>query len=220
MNWSVGVTTCLVDGELRSSYQDTVNSLNEAGFARRSLNTFIDGNRGQRYGIVGNWILTAWELFLRNPKADFYAIFQDDIICCKNIKPYIEKTVSVHSKHYYNLYTSGSNFAHVNSVGIHEGWKCSNLLGRGALAIVFPRPVFMALLSSQELLAHVQSSKGTYGIDGAVQKALATQGIYEKVHYPSLVQHRDENEVPSTKRPQPGRVSPCFDPDINLMELS
>ena len=217
MQWSVGVTTCMIDGELRKSFTQTMKSLNEARFATRSIGVFVDEKPA--YGIVGNWILTAWELFLRNPKADFYAIFQDDIICCKNIKPYIEKTVSVHSKHYYNLYTSGSNFAHVNSVGIREGWKCSNLLGRGALALVFPRPVFMALLSSQELLAHVQSSKGAYGIDGAIQKALSTQGIHEQVHYPSLVQHRDEDEVPSTKRPQPGRISPCFNPEINLMEL-
>jgi hypothetical protein len=207
MKWSYGLTSC--DERHGSvSYRKTLESLNRAGFATRGMGIFIDGEKDKEsYGIVGNWILSAWELFLRNPKSDMYAIFQDDIICCRDIKPYLQKTVSIHADKYYNLYTGASNYSHI---GNSYGWNSSNQLGRGALALVFPRPVFMKLLSSQELVSKPQQVKGTISIDGTISTALKQEGVEEMVHYPSLVQHRDEDEVPSTKGGLKGRVSPCF----------
>lgn len=210
MKWSYGLTTC---GERHGSvsYHKTLESLNRAGFATRGMGIFIDGERGENYGIVGNWILSAWELFLREPKADIYVIFQDDIICCRDIKPYLQKTISIHLDRYYNLYTGNSNWKHLqNKPSFCNGWSESNQLGRGALALAFPRPVFMKLLSSQELVSKPQQPKGTIAIDGVISDSLRPLGIKEMIHYPSLVQHRDEDEVPSTKGGLSGRVSPCF----------
>lgn len=58
------------------------------------------------------------------------------------------------------------------------------------------------------------------GIDKTVYLTMNRLGIRERVHYPSLIQHRDEDDVPSTRRPAAGRVSPCFaGEDFDAMEF-
>ena len=214
MQFSFAITSC--DSRMKSgALNETVDQLNKAGFPTNQLVKAIDGVDGEPYGMFGNWILTAWELWLRNPKSDFYCIFQDDIICCKNLKPYLQATLSPHANCYFNLYCGRSNTDHVMQLGLDDqrkrkGWHISNQNGRGALGLVFPRPVFMHLLSSQEMVSHPQEPEGTRGIDKTICLAFRRLGIKEMVHYPSLIQHRDENDVVSTRRPQPGRVSPCF----------
>lgn len=207
MQFSYAVTSC-AERMKSGALAETVEQLNAAGFAKRGLVRCIDGVDGEPFGIFGNWILTAWELWLRDPKSDFYCIFQDDIQCCRNIKPYLQATLSPHAKAYWNLYTGRSNTEHIGDAA--TGWRESNQNGRGALALVFPRPVFMLLLSAPEIVSHPQQTDGTRGIDKIICLTMRRLGITERVHSPSLVQHRDESDIPSTRRPAPGRVSPCF----------
>jgi hypothetical protein len=206
MRFSFAVTSC--EQRLKSgALSQTVEQINRAGFPKNQLVRCVDGMDGEPFGIFGNWILTAWELFLRDPKSDFYVIFQDDIRCCRNIKPYLQATLSPHAKSYFNLYTGRSNAEHI---GDATGWHDSNQNGRGALGLVFPRAVLMLLLTSQEIVSHPQQTDGTRGVDKVVCLAMRRLGITERVHRPSLIQHRDECDVPSTRRPAPGRVSGCF----------
>lgn len=214
MHWVVAMTTC--EERVASGVTgESLKSLEQAGFPRSIVSLHVDGLNKEAFGIVGNWILTAWEMYLRSPKADVYAIFQDDIICGKGLREYLDKTINVHRKAYHNLYTSSSNYSHL---GIDKGWCKSNQLGRGALGLVFSRAALTALLSSQEVVAKPQTVRGTVGIDGAILHGMARAGFHEMVHNPSLVQHR--GEVESTKGGPIGRVSPCFPgEDFNLMEL-
>jgi len=218
-SFSFAVTSCF-DRMQSGALNETVQQLNKAAFPTNQLVRSVDGVDGEPYGMYGNWILTAWELWLRNPKSDFYCIFQDDIICCKNLKPYLQATLSPHANCYFNLYCGRSNTEHVKDSSQTPGWYSSNQMGRGALGLVFTRPAFMQLLSSQEIVGHPQEPEGTRGIDKTICLASRRLGIIEKVHYPSLIQHRDEGDVPSTRRPQPGRISPCFVGDeFDAMEL-
>jgi hypothetical protein len=218
MHWVVGMMTCKSRVESGVT-EKSLDSLELAGFPRSIVSVHVDGERKEAYGIVGNWILTAWEIYLRSPKAHMYAIFQDDIICSKGLREYLDKTLGVHKKAYFNLYTRGSNYNELKDQP--NGWHESNQFGRGALGLVFSRAALTAVLSSQELVAKPQTSRGTVGIDGAILYGMARAGFSERVHVPSLIQHRDEDEVESTKGGPRGRVSPCFlGEDFNLMEQS
>jgi len=220
MRWSYGMTSCK-EREGGKAFHQTLCELDKAGFKRDQIKIFVDGERGSAYGVVGNWILSMWELFLTNPKADMYALFQDDILCCPNLKTYIEKSINVHREVYLNLYTTGSNFKFIsetNQPPLRDRWYASNQMGRGAMALVFPRPVLFRLLSSENLMAHVQSPNGTMGIDKAINSCLKPRRVQELVHCPSLVQHLDEHECPSTLKKAAGRVSPCFSSSFNPME--
>jgi len=211
------MTSCK-EREGSETFEQTLCELDKAGFKRNQIKVFIDGERNGAYGVVGNWILSAWELFLSEPNAHMYALFQDDIRCCPDLKVYIEKTVNIHRKVYLNLYTSDSNTQFVEETdNPYKGWHESNQMGRGALALVFSRPILFELLTSESLMAHAQSR--TDSIDGAICTCLSRQKkIRELVHYPSLVQHLDEDVCPSTLKKLPGRVSPCFQEDFNPME--
>src|SRR5689334_3053216 len=102
MEWSVGVTT--VPARAGVMLPRTLASLAAGGFDRPRL--FVDGSddvqswkamfrlpascRWPRVKPFGNWVLALWELWLREPDADRWAIFQDDLVCVRNLRPYLE----------------------------------------------------------------------------------------------------------------------------------
>jgi len=97
IKWSYGVTTVkqrLDDGTL----ERTLKSLALAGFDCPRL--FLDGIKDvspfEKFGLemtsrypnvrrFGNWVLSMWELYLREPTATHYAIFQDDFVTYKGL---------------------------------------------------------------------------------------------------------------------------------------
>lgn len=133
IQWAYGITT--IPQRVKDLLPLTIKSLANAGFDYPTL--FIDGmrlvdlqslqsrfslpltNRFPRVGAYANWLLSASELLARNPQADRFAIFQDDIITYKNLKKYLEsipypETVmsgNYRSKMpgYWNLYSSQEN---------------------------------------------------------------------------------------------------------------
>jgi hypothetical protein len=132
-------------------------------------------------------MLAAWELYVRQPKAGLYAIFQDDVLLCHGVKEYVEKIALEHSS-YYNLFTFASNENIV--FGKPRGWHRSDQLGKGALALVFPHEAMVALLKQDHLVNKPQLPNGHKNIDGAIQHALAVGAKFtEYVHQPSLAQH-------------------------------
>lgn len=215
IKWAYGVTT--VPGRKDDLLPRTLNSLVAAGFDRPRL--FIDGatyndqvsyqakfahlditTRYPRIRTYGNWILGIAELYVREPDADRYVMFQDDIVCYKNLRAYLEQT-PFPPNGYFNLYTFMENEKAIE--GQPTGWVESMPLlngrdyhgkrqqgGRGAVALVFTRHAVLTLLTHQHIVVRPQDQHmGWRRVDGAIVETMNQAGFREYVHNPSLVQH-------------------------------
>jgi len=239
MKWTYAVTT--VPSRRTSTFPLTLESLNKAGFDQPRL--FIDGpsagyhefgldfiSRETNIGTVGNWILALYELYLRSPTSDRYAVFQDDLKACRNLKQYLS-AVKYPAKAYLNLYTFPHNqpdqlsrrvqdgeFTHSDVRPDAKGFYRSCQYGKGAVALVFDRPAVMALLASSELLTKAQDPvRGKSGIDGTVAEALKLKGWTEYVHSPSLTQHIGKQS--SMGNPEHQQAISFPGEDFDAMEL-
>ena len=224
MKWAYGVTTC--SERIDDLLPRTLESLARAGFDSPRL--FADGvspdvalalsrrwelpvtNHFPKVRAVLNWTLALWELYGRDPDADQYAIFQDDLICVRGLRDYLDANLArMRSAHpdfrtYLNLYTSQGNQTKAPRDG-SKGWYKSNQMGRGALALVFDRRVVQDLLSSRSLVEKpADSVKGYKSLDGAVITALSRLGYTEMVHTPSLIQHTGDESVIGNRKTQEG----------------
>lgn len=199
INFVYGITT--VPLRLKDHiFVRTLNSLKVAGFDEPRI--FVDGAKTpkdyEQFGldvtvrdpaihITGNWILSMWELYLREPFATRYIVFQDDIVVCKNLKQYLRKCKNPEGSCYYNLCTYPSNFALANG---HHGWYLSNQRGKGAQALMFDHKAVRELLGHPHLVERMQDARrGLHAIDGGVANSLTRVGFKEYVHNPSLVFH-------------------------------
>lgn len=199
MHYCQAITT--VDRRRETLLPLTIKSLAQAGFSKPTL--YADGISSRnavhyerfnlrvvnRFPIVkpyGNWLLAVWEMHIREPRADRYAIFQDDVLACYNLAGYLSEN-PFPEKGYWNLYTNPWNERDIRH---SVGWHKSVMNGRGALAYIFDRPAILALLSAELTTSHPQDQfKGHRAIDYVVYEALKSKGFTEYVHYPSLVQH-------------------------------
>src|SRR5215469_2312504 len=101
--WEYGIIT--VPERFDSHLPKTISSLRNGGFLNPRL--FVDGStRGKSYsslsleytirhphvGQFGNWYLGLVELYCRNWRADYYAMFEDDFICYANLRQYLEQS--------------------------------------------------------------------------------------------------------------------------------
>ena len=178
MKWSVAVTTC--EKRRTTFLPRTLKSLAAAGFTDPHLHCdgisakFIlplDVNRRQAnratlrnpsVGAIGSWFLTLWQLWLTDPEADYYVLFQDDVVLCRNVREYLENSIGsptlvgegLPDNGYYNLYTDVANHNLLGTGGKpskeYQGWYASDQTGRGAVALVFPRMAIPAILSWNE----------------------------------------------------------------------
>jgi hypothetical protein len=205
MRWSYGATT--VPERKHDLLPRTLASLALGGFDKPRL--FVDGQDGNcshselahyealglpvtyrcpRMGTVANWALGLWELYAREPACHYYAMFQDDVAVCRNLRQYLEK-LRRPSKEYWNLYTFPCN----QTLCTKPGWNRSDQLGRGAVALVFDRDAVQALLSSDVFVGKPASAtRPRINLDGGVVTALTMRGWTELVHNPSLCQHMGE----------------------------
>jgi hypothetical protein len=203
IRWAYGVTT--VEERLDDLLPRTLASLAAAGFNDPRL--FIDGgNTVERLGLqatahypkvrtLGNWVLALWELYLREPRADRYAIFQDDFVTYKNLRAYLEHC-EFPSSGYWNLYTFPENQQLAPPDG-SVGWYLSNQKSRGATALVFNMAGVKTLLTSEHFVNRPQNHfKGWKNVDGTINSAFKEPKLRvqfdEYVHHPSLIQHTGE----------------------------
>lgn len=208
--WSYGVTT--VPERKETHLPRTLASLNKAGWGRPGL--FIDGGRARDYDtkyeatarsrpvrVAGHWHLTLLELYHREPSADLYAVFQDDVIFCRNVRRYVE-SCRCPPGGYMNLFTFRENEQVV--LGRGPGWHEAAYIdgaktrqgGKGALALIFPRDACVALLCHPHLLERATDARrGHKAIDGGVVTSLNLAGYKEYVHNPSLVQHTGDHST-------------------------
>lgn len=215
MIWSYGLTT--VPRRRTNVLPRTLASLKDAGFDKPTL--FVDGisrddatawerefglpvvNRSPQIGAFGNWVLGLVELCIRNPRADRFAIFQDDFVTYPNLRQYLERS-NMPEDGYCNLYSFPSNeIIRPKEVGWYEArpleGKNATLYhgkpgqtNRGAVALVFSRAAVIKLFSSEHLATKpFEARDPTKRIDGCVGTALNKAGFREYVHNPSLVQH-------------------------------
>lgn len=197
IQWQYGVTT--VPARAGELLNRTLRSLEAAGFPHPYL--FVDNCEAtnphfltipylvaRRYpciGVTGNFILALWELYARNPLSQRYAVFQDDIVCCRGLRKYLESFYAPNT--YQNLCTYPQNQALADGF---EGWFHSNQKGRGAQALVFDNNAVCKLLSQENLLERIKTGKYRQKtVDGSVVTALAKARVFEIVHNPSLVCH-------------------------------
>lgn len=197
-SWAYGVTT--VPQRINDLLPRTLASLAGAGFDKPRL--FVDGmpqgletpgdyEKTLRVPVIktfGNWCLGLAELYLREPLAGRYAMFQDDLIAYRNLRQYLDQCIYP-EKGYWNLYTVPRNQKLVDEI---KGWGLSNQRGKGAIALVFSREAVLTLLGHTHMLARPQNPnprKNWKSIDGGIVTAFELSGWKEYVHNPSLVQH-------------------------------
>ena len=196
--WAYGVTT--VPERIDSHLPDTLKSLEAAGFPTPRL--FIDDcedifpyckfnlpitNRWPRIRIAGNWVLSLYELYIRQPDAQYFGVFQDDFVTYPNLREYLE-WCKYPDKGYWNLYTFPCN--QLRAPKGKTGWFKSNQMGRGAVALVFSNKAVVTLMGYPYLINRFPNvRRGHHAVDGGIVDAFKPQGWKEYCHNPSLVQH-------------------------------
>lgn len=234
--WEYGITT--VDTRQDTTLPVTIESLKRAGFDKPRL--FVDGTNAiphyaLKFGLpitvrgnnnvraFANWYMAAVELYMRNPNADRYLLFQDDIIACKNLRAYLEYVPypdgNGRQKGYLNLITYPQNESQSklygelpeNNNGTQAGWYPSNQLGKGAQGLVFNNAAMIALLTSDYMVKRVQDERrGWHGIDGGIATAMKRMGFIEYVHTPSLIRHIGEETSMGEEHPKTQPIDKSF----------
>lgn len=183
----------------------TLESLDEAGWTIPRL--FVDGAecdkgwsdlsldvtfRYPKVGVSANWMLSALELYTRTPDADLFALFQDDLVCCKNLRPYLDASGCPRNA-YLTLYSPPSYCELLKRSGWQPGPSITEgqQFGRGALALIFSNQAMCEVLSSLFIIERFREepTRGWKGIDQAIVVSMNRSGYSEWAHIPSLVQH-------------------------------
>lgn len=199
--WAYGLMT--VPSRRHDLLPRTMASLDKGGFPLPHL--FIDGEEDtyswrNQFGhglsmtfhnpplrVYGNWVLGMAELYIREPHADRFAMFQDDFVTSLHLKEYLDH-LPYPERGYWNLYTFPEN--QKLCPPSHIGWYPSNQLGKGALGLVFDRTTLLTLLTHQHMVERpLDPLRGWKSVDGGIVTALKKAGWTEYVHNPSLVQH-------------------------------
>lgn len=222
--WACGVTTVKAR-VLNGMLLRTLRSLEAGGFPRPHL--FVDGMspgdweestgiEGQ-YDVTlrkspvrtfGNWMLSALELFIRNPKAKWFAMFQDDCVVMKGLREYLELQ-PYPDKGYWNLYTFPENEKKI------KGFYLSNQHGRGAVGLVFDAKALKTVLTAQHMINRPEDAEmGWRNVDGGIVTSMRKAGYSEYVHNPSLVQHFGEVSSMGNRRHPMANTFPGEDIDI------
>jgi hypothetical protein len=191
-----------------------MKSLANGGFPAKDITLFVDGckdsqsyEREFKCGVVsrstpvhsthtegrgpaGNWILSMHELYLREPYADRFIMFQDDLLCYKNLRTYLEISTKGVKGHYWNLYTHPPPRQSAPPDKSRHGWFESNQMGRGAVGLMFDRQGVMQLLSCYRFTERsLDLHRGHRNVDGGILETMKKANFKELVHHPSLTQH-------------------------------
>lgn len=235
IRWACGVTT--VSSRASTTLPQTMHSLCDAGFEEVRL--FVDGcddptpfnvfgcpitvRPSPPLRIVGNFMLALAELYVRDPRATRFAIFQDDVICLKNLRQFLTKSPYPKSG-YLNLYTYPVNYQHIQGSKVPRGWYQSNQRGLGALGLVFDRDAMLALLGAGHMIRKpmdADNKRSWKALDGGIVSSMKNAGFREYVHTTSLVQHIGNGDSTlGNVRPQYQEPTPHFPgPQFDAMEL-
>ena len=196
--WCVGITTA---PRRVSSLDATLEAIVNAGWSRPRI--FVDGDvqipqqwsdlpvscRTPRIGAWPSYYLALTEMFMRDPSADAYALFQDDIELLRraDLRTYLERVLwPGENPGILSLYCS-SEYTRKDR-GWHrfpENWIW------GATAFVFSPDAVRGILSSVAVIDHrlEGAGDGLKGIDVAVGQWAERTNTPIWFPTPSLVQH-------------------------------
>jgi hypothetical protein len=207
LRWRCAMTTIPDRAQTRCR---TLQSLCDAGFPQPDI--YVDGRnqiavrptlcgdvsyRTRNVKTYTHWLLTLVEVYLKDPEADRYAIFQDDFVCCTNLRAYLDKCIYP-TNGYWNLFTVMGNDLDTDKqtrektpkAYAKEGWHLSNQLGQGGLALVFDNTSVIDLLTQRSMYERMWNHDRRHKyMDAAVVIGMNAAGRKEYIHYPSLVQH-------------------------------
>ncbi len=165
--------------------------------------------RFPRLRAFASWLLALEEVYLREPHVDRYAMFQDDLTCCRNARDYLDRC-AFPERGYLNLYTFPENQVlapRTAAGGTADGWYLANQRGKGAVALVFSNEGCRTLLQHRHMVDRPhdppppgEPERPFKAIDGAVVSAMKKAGWQEWVHSPSLVQHLGERSTLGNER--------------------
>ena len=207
VEFAVAVTT--VRERILYPLPQTLKSLRAAGFD--NIHEVIDSKKPM--GIVGTWVKTLWALWVLNPRATHYIIFQDDILAMKNLREYLAKS-EYPENGYCNLCTYPENTTPKLST---PGWHRATKRGKGAQALMFDPKAVKALLTSGRLVSKPHDARNAdRSLDGMIVEAMEQAGYKEYVHSPSLVDHVGQS---STIGHEPTLHMPTFDETFDLLSL-
>lgn len=206
--WACGIIT--VPQRAATLLPATLRSIMDAGFPPPRL--FVDGldprllpewmerfpglesvPRWPRVHVAVNWTLAMLELMMREPDADRYALFQDDVQMSRNARRYLDASGAIEAaergKGYCNLHCMAGREREVQ--GSQVGFfQAETQGGYGALALVFTQASALALFSTKYLIERPRDpDRGWHCIDGGIVDAMRSVGWSEWVHHPSLTQH-------------------------------
>jgi len=196
--WSVGVTTA---GRRQPTLARALESLAQAGWEQPRLFADADAfipeesaalpitRRDSQLGAFPNWLLGMAELVLREPHADAYLMCQDDVVFCRGLRAFLERSlwpsdrVGVVSLHCPGHYARGK------LPGFHiedRGWD-----SWGAQAYVFPNNSAFELLGIPAFWLHRAAgpAHGLKNIDSVVGLWCREAKRPYYVHAPSLAEH-------------------------------
>jgi hypothetical protein len=197
-NWSVGVTTA---GRKQPTLDRTLTGLAQAGWERPRLFADADAcvherwarlpssRRDEQLGAFANWYLALAEMVMRNPHADGYLLCQDDVIFCRGLRAYLERSLWPAERIGVVSLFCPTHFGRGKPKGFHvedRGWDAA-----GAQAYLFSYASAEALLASPLVLRHRHSGPagGSRNIDSIVGLWCRETRLPYFVHVPSLVEH-------------------------------
>lgn len=152
-------------------------------------------NRGRQLGCWANFYLSAWELLLTHPRADYFLLLEDDAKMYCGVAPSTREYLTtlcqlvLHDHAALSLYASGS-FVCTDPMlhSVHQGWCFS-----GAVALVLGREALRHFLTDSRVAGHRFDNDDWHGtrLNDSVLGRWALED-YKKpigIHAPTLVQH-------------------------------
>lgn len=194
LRWAVGVLTA---PRPEPTIGQTLRGLRDAGFD--DVHLFAEPGsiippefahwprtvHGRRLGNIPNFFVSLAALFLGQPDADAYGLFEDDFETARGLRAWCDEQFWPVGSGLVSLYTCQ---AHQD---LEPGWHV-RALGTfrtfGGLAFVFRRDVLQAFLGDGRVL-ETRRRGLIHGIDQVVGEWAARRGIGVAYHTPSLVAH-------------------------------
>lgn len=194
--WAIGVQTC---NRNENYLNHSLESVSRGGWDHLTIFADYESNissnypinyRPYQFGDWSNWICGLFELYVLNPKANYFLMFEDDITCCKNLKTYLEWAIprlgdfGCLSLYTPNRYKKEIDCWHDES---DADWALV-----GGQAILFTRKSLKRFLSNEKILNYSELS------NIAKDRAIGIWAFKQETvlyHTPSLVNHCGENST-------------------------
>jgi hypothetical protein len=199
--WAVGIVTAPRDGV--SYLEQTTESLLAAGFADFTifgepgcdLTAYPKHTiRPVVYGDWTNWFCGLAETIYRNPEADYVAMFEDDVVVCKNSRRYLEESLpQLDEFATFSLYTPG--IYHKQSARLFHNQQ-NGPETVSTLSVVFRMETALRFLADPMNVGHRSSGRNYFGKDISNTGKDIVIGLWAEslglpiyFHTPSLAQH-------------------------------